>query len=282
MKKAVKQLIRKLGFEVTRYSSQADSECIREASNTRLEQHASLDQPQLAHHEIASASFPQDFDDASIEIIRGVQPCTMTSVERLFALIQAAEYVVKAGIPGAIVECGVWQGGSMMAVAHTLQRLGNADRDLYLFDTYEGMPKPTDADVDYSGNPAAIEFEAMQKTVDSSDWCYASIDQVRQNLASTGYEMSRIKLIKGKVEHTIPDQAPEKIAILRLDTDWYESTKHELVHLFPRLVEGGVLIIDDYGHWQGSRRATDEYFAQNHLHVLLNRIDYTGRIAIKR
>ncbi|OUC14486.1 MAG: macrocin O-methyltransferase [Alkalinema sp. CACIAM 70d] len=226
-------------------------------------------------------SFPADFDETSIAVIRSVQPYTMTSVERIFALIQAVEYVVRAGIPGDMVECGVWQGGSMMAVAQTLQRLGDTDRDLYLFDTYEGMPQPTEADVDYSGNSAAAEFEAMKKTADSSDWCYASIEQVQQNLASTGYPMARINLIKGKVEDTIPVQAPEKIAILRLDTDWYESTQHELIHLFPRLVEGGVLIIDDYGHWQGSRRATDEYLAEHKIPLLLNRVDYTARIAVK-
>jgi hypothetical protein len=85
----------------------------------------------------------------------------------------------------------------------------------------------------------------------------------------------------GKVEDTIPADIPEKIALLRLDTDWYESTKHELIHLFPRLQKGGVLIIDDYGFWKGARKAVDEYFAENNIQILLNRIDDTGRMAIK-
>lgn len=279
MKQTIKQWIRNLGFEVTRYPSPDASLAIHQ-SPVHRDQNPSEEATQCADSP-DRPSFPADFDETSIAVIRSVQPYTMTSVERIFALIQAVEYVVRAGIPGDMVECGVWQGGSMMAVAQTLQRLGDTDRDLYLFDTYEGMPQPTEADVDYSGNSAAVEFETMKKTADSSDWCYASIEQVQQNLASTGYPMARINLIKGKVEDTIPVQAPEKIAILRLDTDWYESTQHELIHLFPRLVEGGVLIIDDYGHWQGSRRATDEYLAEHKIPLLLNRVDYTARIAVK-
>jgi len=104
---------------------------------------------------------------------------------------------------------------------------------------------------------------------------------VRRNMLGTRYPEKKIHLIKGKVEDTVPQHAPEKIALLRLDTDWYESTKHELVHLYPRLVPNGVLIIDDYGHWQGAREAVDEYFAGQKFKPLLNRLDYTGRLVIK-
>jgi len=86
--------------------------------------------------------------------------------------------------------------------------------------------------------------------------------------------------IKGRVEETIPNAAPEQIALLRLDTDWYESTRHELIHLFPRLTHGGVLIIDDYGYWQGARKAVDEYIEENKLSILLARIDSTARMAV--
>jgi O-methyltransferase len=84
------------------------------------------------------------------------------------------------------------------------------------------------------------------------------------------------------VEDTLPDQAPERIALLRLDTDWYASTKHELEQLYPRLAEGGVLIVDDYGHYEGARRAVDEYFRAAGEPVLLNRIDFSGRLVIKQ
>jgi hypothetical protein len=112
-------------------------------------------------------------------------------------------------------------------------------------------------------------------------WCDASLEIVRKALAITGYPSDKIHFIKGMVEQTTPHSAPDKIALLRLDTDWYKSTKHEMIHLFPRLSKGGVLVIDDYGHWQGSRKAIDEYLAENNVKLLLNRIDYTGRIAVK-
>jgi hypothetical protein len=114
-----------------------------------------------------------------------------------------------------------------------------------------------------------------------SVWCYSGIDEVKNNLFTTGYPKEKLFFVKGKVEDTIPGEIPSAIAILRLDTDWYESTYHELKHLYPLLNSGGVLIIDDYGHWQGSRQATDNYFSEINKPVLLNRVDYTGRIAIK-
>lgn len=227
--------------------------------------------------------FPEnpDFSEDDSEIIRFCRPFTMTSPERLYALMNAVRYVVTHNIPGQIVECGVWRGGSMMAVARTLLGLGCADRDLYLFDTYEGMTKPVRDDKDFAGNDAGAEFSATQTGPDSSDYCYAGLEDVRKNLSRTGYPTERLHFIKGKVENTIPEGSPEHIALLRLDTDWYESTKHELVHLFPRLAVGGVLIIDDYGHWQGCKKAVDEYFADANIPILLNRIDYTGRIGIR-
>ena len=82
------------------------------------------------------------------------------------------------------------------------------------------------------------------------------------------------------MEDTIPKKAPQMISLLRLDTDWYESTRHELIHLFPRIAPFGVIIIDDYGHWQGVREAVDEYIRENNIKILLNRVDYTGRIGV--
>ena len=107
------------------------------------------------------------------------------------------------------------------------------------------------------------------------------IDQVRETVLGSGYPESRVHLVAGPVEETIPGEAPSSIALMRLDTDWYESTKHELHHLYPRLQAAGVLLIDDYGHWEGARRAVDEYFADNPPRPLLGRIDYTGRVAVK-
>ncbi len=227
----------------------------------------------------STRDFPVDFDDRAIDVIRKVQPFTMTSPERIFALIEAVRYVSRANVVGSIVECGVWKGGSMMAVALTLQQVGIYDRHLYLFDTFAGMTPPTDIDESYNGEPASVPFASKPNSKNSSSWCYASRAEVEENLARTQYAKQQIHLVEGDVKLTIPDQAPQNISILRLDTDWYESTLHELVHLYPRLSNGGVLIVDDYGHWRGSRKAVDEFFCGEA--ILLNRIDYTGRMWIK-
>lgn len=200
-----------------------------------------------------------------------VAPYTMTSQARVLALCDAVRYIDDNQIAGAIVECGVWRGGSMMAATLTLRSV----RELYLFDTFAGMPPPSEHDARYDGTPADDLLRVDEQTV-----ARASLDDVMANVLGTGYT-GNVQFIPGKVEDTIPTQAPDRIALLRLDTDWYESTRHELEHLYPRLVPNGVLIIDDYGHWDGARRAVDEYVATLPLRPLLHRIDYTGRLAIK-
>ena len=221
----------------------------------------------------SSNGFPPDFEASDIEIIRAVGPYTMTSTERIHALVHAVRHVVRNRIAGDMVECGVWKGGSVMAMALALLQLGERDRSLYLFDTFSGMTPPSDVDVDYQGQQAQVILDTVR--------CEASQQEVEQAVFSTGYEREKIHFVPGRVEETIPAHAPASIALLRLDTDWYESTRHELVHLFPRLARGGVIIIDDYGHWRGARRAVDEYIAQHEIPLLLHRIDYTGRIGVK-
>jgi hypothetical protein len=227
------------------------------------------------------APAPPDFDAADRATIDAVRAYTSTSAERIVALRHAVQYVVANGIPGDFVECGVWKGGSMMAAARTLLEMGDTSRDLYLYDTFEGMTAPTMRDVSYGGESAAAVWKDRRGEDGTSTWSNISLDTVREAMESVGYDQARIHLVKGPVEQTIPEQAPSQIALLRLDTDWYESTYHELEHLFPRLVVGGVLIIDDYGHWLGAREATDEYIRKHGVRLLLNRIDYTGRIAVK-
>jgi hypothetical protein len=222
-----------------------------------------------------------DIDSADRAVISEVRPFTMTSPERIAALCEATRYVEKAELPGAIVECGVWRGGSMMAVAKTLLAFGRCERELFLFDTFEGMTAPGARDVSVSGEAATALLRKRSKSEDDPFWCYAPLDAVRAAVLSTGYPQDKIHFIKGPVEQTLPAQAPSQIVLLRLDTDWYESTHHELTHLYPRLVVGGPLIIDDYGHWQGARKAVDDYIAANKLNLLLSRIDYTGRLAVK-
>lgn len=216
------------------------------------------------------------------QIIDRCRPFTMTSTERMIALHDAVRYVIANDIPGAFVECGVWRGGSAMVIIETLKQLGVTGRELWLYDTFEGMPPPTEVDRDLNGN--AAERLMRESDRDSANvWAYCELDDVKANIDRLGSSTNDIvRFVKGKVEETIPDSIPDKIALLRLDTDWYESTRHELIHLFPRLETGGILLIDDYGHWQGAQKATDQYIAENQLRIFLQRIDYTGRIAVKQ
>lgn len=199
----------------------------------------------------------------------------MTSIERVYALYQAVQYVIKNNIPGDFVECGVWRGGSTMAIALTLNLLNNHERSIYLYDTFTGMTEPEAIDIDVNGYTAEKQFKETPKM------CYAGLDEVRKNLSTAGYPSDKLIFVEGPVEETIPATLPNQICLLRLDTDWYNSTLHELQHLFPALSNKGVLIIDDYGHWQGAKKAVDQYFTESNIFLLLNRIDYTGRIAIK-
>jgi O-methyltransferase len=224
------------------------------------------------------AALPHDFDDEAKAIIEAVRPFTMTSPDKLFALITATRYVATHAIPGDFVECGVWRGGSMHAVARTLAARGETSRDLHLFDTYEGMPPAGERDVRHDGRPAAELLETLPRT--SKTWAVASLDDVRDGFRSVPYPAERVHFVAGRVEETVPAHAPERIALLRLDTDWYESTRHELEHLYPRLASGGVLILDDYGWWKGAREAVDEWLAASGERLLLVRAG-SGRIAVR-
>lgn len=249
----IRSLIRRFGIDIVRYR----------------ERHA------------VQAAYPPDFSDTNIEICDAVKPYTMTSPERVNALIDAVRYVMANKIDGAMVECGVWKGGSTMAMMLTLKKLGDENRDFYLYDTFSGMSTPSDADVSFQGDKAHKTFSKLKISEDASNWCLSPLKEVKQNTFSTGYKKDKIYFIKGKVEDTVLENKPKKIALLRLDTDWYESTKHELTHLFPLLQPNGVLIIDDYGYWKGARKAVDEYISDKNICILLNRIDDTGRIGIK-
>lgn len=219
-------------------------------------------------------------DERFKEIYETCENFTMTSVERMYALYKATEYVVRHRIPGDIVECGVWRGGSCMLCALTSMKMHETQRKIYLYDTFEGMSEPTKRDISYADEPAKQKWNIFQQEK-VNQWCYASLDEVQEKLFSTGYPKDKLIFVKGDVRDTIPGTIPDRISLLRLDTDWYDSTHHELYHLFPLLSVNGVIIIDDYGFWKGARDATDQYFEENGVLILLNRIDYTGRIGIK-
>lgn len=277
IKKLVKDGVRRLGYDVHRIGSKSSdplviSQEFLPPSASPIPVPAAPPAAQPTFHDIL------DVEQWVQDIAKKVEPYTMTSRARVAGLCSAIEYVTRRKIPGDFVECGVWRGGSSMAAAWALSHVGDLSRSLHLFDTFEGMPPPTELDRRHDGM-AADEILAGEAE-DSGYWARASLDDVQHNLAMTNYPAAKINYIKGKVEDTIPSSLVGQIAVLRLDTDWYESTKHELEHLFPLLVEGGVLIIDDYGFWRGARRAVDDYFEQ-HRSILLARVDETGRMGIK-
>jgi O-methyltransferase len=226
--------------------------------------------------------YPSDFSQEEKEDVSLVRPLSMTSPERLVSLSRAIDHLAAQGIGGDIVECGVWRGGSMLLVARKLVRLKDTNRKLYLFDTFEGMSEPGGEDVSATDQRTAQELLASaDKSAGTNVWCYSSLDEVKSNMARSAYPADRIRFVQGKVEDTLPEPSIDRIALLRLDTDWYESTRHELETLYDKLVPGGILIIDDYGHWSGARKAVDEFIARRNLSLFLQRIDYTGRLAIK-
>jgi len=222
---------------------------------------------------------PLDVDAPTRSTYEAVRPFTMTSPQRVVALCEAVRYISHHHIPGDVVECGVWRGGSMLAIARTLLESADTERTLWLYDTFTGMSEPADVDRRiYDHAPAADLLAAYDRTADV--WGVSGLAEVKQTMSRCEYPASRIRFVVGKVEETIPADAPARIALLRLDTDWYESTHHELAHLLPRVSPGGILIIDDYGDWEGARRAVDEYLAATNARILLSRIDHTGRIAV--
>lgn len=231
--------------------------------------------------QIQNSNIHSDLTDTEISIFNRVKPFTMTNIERVKVLLDAIKYVSNNKILGDIVECGVWKGGSMMAAILQLNKL-KLQKNLWLYDTFEGMSEPSDLDKDNQGRKALDRLEKEDKLT-SNVWAYSSLKEVKKNIAAVNSNNLKINFIQGKVEDTLLDQKniPNEIAILRLDTDWYESTKEELEILYPRVQKGGVVIIDDYGHWKGCKKAVDEFIENNNLQIFLTRVDYTCRVFVK-
>ena len=226
--------------------------------------------------------FPIEASEADKAIIRALKPYTMTSGERLWSLMNAVRYVILEGLPGDFVECGVWRGGSVMAMAMELRRLGVSDRRLWLYDTFAGMTAPTDQDVEaVSGLAAAAMLQSTPVGDGNNVWCVAGRSDVEANVRSTEYPFEQFTFVEGDVAQTLKASTPDSISLLRLDTDWFESTGACLEVLYPRLVIGGVCILDDYGHWQGARKAVDDYFGKVGHRPFMHPIDFSGRIFIK-
>jgi len=225
-------------------------------------------------------------DNYFLKTINKFAPYTMTvnrGLEPSYSLYKAVQYVVENKIPGDFVECGVWRGGSVMLIALALAHFGETNRKIFLYDTFTGMTKPDENDVDWNGLNLQKKWENDSLQSKNFQWGYGgTVDDVRKNIYLSNYPKDNFVFVEGPVEHTIPDTVPEKIALLRLDTDWYASTYHELIHLYPIISTGGILIIDDYGWCRGARQATDKYIKEHKLDLFLSRIDESVRLAVKR
>lgn len=236
---------------------------------------------QVSRISSSSSRLPIEATDEDARLIASLSGYTMTSPERLWCLIEAVRAIEATGISGDFVECGVWRGGSVMAMAQQLVALGVTDRRVWLYDTFAGMTDPTEKDIDHAGQSAAELMRTTQVGDGDNVWAYASRPDVEANLALTRYPMEQFTLVEGDVAETLAEQAPAQVALLRLDTDWYASTYACLEVLYPRLMPGGICILDDYGHWDGARSAVDEYFIAHPPRPFFQPIDFSGRVLVK-
>lgn len=228
------------------------------------------------------------------ESYRIAQRYTCSSPPVAYALYRSVAHVVHTATPGDVVECGVGLGGSAYLAARSLRELDDTGRWLWLYDTFDGHWEPPGADDGYVAdddrtrllratarrNRTNIERDGRQ----AAAWTepgHVGADEVRRLVERSGYPAGNVRIVEGLVQQTIPATRPDAVAILRLDTDFYESTLHELQHLYPLLSPGGVLIVDDYGKHLGATRAVDEYFSGVTSPPLLVRLDTQGCLGVK-
>ena len=204
------------------------------------------------------------------KIIRSARPFTMTSNQSICALVMATKHIDECLIAGDIVECGVWAGGSI--IASKLAQDKTFHRNFWLFDTFEGMTKPTIED----GVVAQKVFDLETKNGKDSNWLKISKEVVQKNIIDTTGDDNFCNYISGPIEETLISQKaslPNQIAILRIDTDWHDSTMAALENLFQLVVPGGVVILDDYGFWEGSRLAAENFFKKQSFKPFLIPVD---------
>ncbi len=240
-----------------------------------------------------STTFPWEADREEIELIENLmalnsknkikERLTMCSIKRLWAAISATKYVIREKIEGDIIECGVWRGGCSIAIAKTIKRL-NSKKKIILYDTFAGMTRPTKEDVKANNKKKALKKYNDLNKDGYNKWCYASLEEVKSCFKKYGvFDIASFN--KGDISILLKDKKqalPNKISLLRLDTDWYESTKDEMKYLYPKISKNGILLVDDYGSWEGARKAVDEYFEISGDPIPMQWVtDYTGRGFVK-
>ena len=217
-----------------------------------------------------------EIDEENKNLIEFINEYSMTPLIRRWTLIKSLHYINKKKVIGDIVECGIWRGGNLFLAKKIQDKYyKEIKRKLYGFDTFEGMSEPSNHD--------GIRINKIYQNFKNNNepWAKASLDDVKNFSKKLFSDIDEFNFVKGKVEDTLKDKKnlPDKISLLRLDTDLYESTKIELNILYPLLVEKGILIIDDYGDFPGCRQAVDEYFSDKN--VLMISVDKSCRVIVK-
>ena len=213
-------------------------------------------------------TFPDLEETLFWRVYEAWKPYTLISTERAYNLYQATQYIAANRLPGDFVECGVLLGGASIMMAVFADHFGLRDRKHYMLDTFCGFTEPT-IEVDYAGDSVSLSGLPHFRHL------------VERNIARCGIDPARFVLVEGAVKDTLPLTGMNAVCLLRLDTDDYQSTLHELRTVYPLIVRKGVLTIDDYGQYKGARRAVDEYFDAVEAPPLLQRIDYSGRCGVK-
>jgi Macrocin-O-methyltransferase (TylF) len=201
------------------------------------------------------------------KLSRLVQPYTLVSPERVQNLYRLARRIELENIPGDVVECGVCNGGTAAILASTATK-SSLPRTVWLLDSFQGMPEVTAEDGDGAVGGSAQDYVGQ---------VVGSVDRVRQILVRVGANMDRVKIIPGWFDVTFPAVNCGQIALLNIDADWYKSVKLCLETFYDRVVKGGFISFDDYGHWPGCRKAVDEFFSERGIAHPLNEVDYTAR-----
>lgn len=278
IKQAIKKILRKLNYELLRINID-NKQLIYEYFNLNSIEKIKTNlffgkRPELTHSDIQIVKYIFQND------------LTMVSPARLIDTMLAVRYVNDNKINGAFVECGTWRGGNSIA-ASLVCKSQSINREFYIYDTFTGMSKPND-EIDQSifHNESSVYTYKKNQENDHNLWCYSSLKEVKNNFKNASLSLENIKFVEGMVENTlkISSNLPDRIAVLRLDTDWYESTLTELEYLYPKLESGGIILIDDYGYWDGARKAVDEFFSKKGapLRPFFAHSDFTGRLGIKK
>ena len=197
-----------------------------------------------------------------VRLVHRLRPYTALFPLRLCALYRLSREIDRLSVPGDVVECGVYNGGSAALMASICTR-SSQDRKIWLFDSFEGLPQPTEND--------------GQKAQGCYWWCHGDLSMVKGILGKLGIPESRTRIVKGWFHDTFPSVDIPAIALLHIDADWYESVKLCFERFYDSVRPGGFIVIDDYGHWEGARRATDEFLEKRAIDARLVRVDYTGR-----